>query len=149
MDLGALADDLIEDESVRLVVYDDATGLPLRPGMMLKGHPSIGVGRALDTHGLSRDEVRMLLHNDIVEVTDELHENLPWLERLDDLRQRVIAQMAFNLGFHGLLGFHGMLTSLEREEYFSAAQQMLQSKWANQVGDRAKRLAERMRTGKE
>ena len=147
MDLDSLTADLIEDESIRLVVYDDATGLPLHPGMMIKGHPTIGVGRALDTHGISRDEAMMLLHNDMVGTTDQLHENLPWLARLDDVRQRVIAEMAFQLGMAGLLGFHAMLTALEREEYASAAQQMLQSKWAGQVPNRAKRLAERVRTG--
>ena len=114
---------------------------------MIKGHPTIGVGRALDTHGISRDEAMMLLHNDMVGTTDQLHENLPWLAHLDDVRQRVIAEMAFQLGMAGLLGFHAMLTALEREEYASAAEQMLQSKWAGQVPNRAKRLAERMRTG--
>jgi hypothetical protein len=46
--------DLIVDEPLKLYVYDDATVMPLRPGYLLKSRLTIGIGRALDVHGISK-----------------------------------------------------------------------------------------------
>jgi lysozyme len=148
IDVDELMDELVGDESLRRVVYDDATGLPLHPGMVCKGHPTIGVGRALDVRGLTVDEIKFLLRNDAVQAIDDLTRALPWFETLDSVRQAALADMAFNLGLAGLLGFHQTLSSIQTGDYKAAAAQMLASKWAGQVGDRAKRLASRIETGK-
>lgn len=61
-------------------------------------------------------------------------------------RQRVLVNMAFNLGMTGLLGFKTTLLAMEQGRYEDAAR-MLRSRWAGQVGVRAERLSEMMRTG--
>jgi lysozyme len=147
IDTAQLTDELIADEDLRLLVYDDATGLPLRIGQVLKGHPSIGIGRALDVHGISREEALYLCRNDIDGVAVELDNALPWFSQLDSVRAGVLANMTFNMGLGGLAGFHNMLSAVQAGKYDLAAEEMLASKWAVQVGGRAKKLAARMRTG--
>ena len=72
---------------------------------------------------------------------------MPWARALSPERQAVLVNMAFNLGIAGLLAFKRMLAACERGEYAAAAREMLDSVWAKQVGARAVRLAEQMRTG--
>jgi lysozyme len=47
----------------------------------------------------------------------------------------------------GLLGFKNTLKFIETGEYKKAADNMLLSKWAKQVGQRANRLAKMMEQG--
>src|SRR5437899_1439553 len=134
MNREILTRELIRDEDLRLVVYDDATGKPLRPGMTLVGHPTIGVGRALDVRGITEVEAGVLLHGDIESVTAELGAKLEWFSTLDDVRQRVLVNLAFNLGTAGLLNFHDTLRYIGEGRYELAARAMLDSHWAGQVG---------------
>lgn len=131
-----LCRELERDEGKRNKPYRDTTG-----------HLSIGVGRNLDEVGLSDEEISMLLMNDIAFVLKELDEHLPWWRNMDEVRQRVIANMCFNLGIEGLLEFHNTLASMQAKDYRGAAVGMAKSKWAAQVGDRADRLIHMMRTG--
>jgi lysozyme len=66
---------------------------------------------------------------------------------LDRIRQTVIANMVFNLGFNGLMQFKRMWKHLGTHDYPAAAKEMLDSKWARQVGNRAIELSKIMRTG--
>jgi len=98
-------------------------------------------------------EAEAVLIRDVIEHNAELALRLPWVERLDAARRRVLQNMAFNLGVgtpggtKGLLGFRNTLGMIERGEYARAADGMLASLWAKQVGQRAVRLANTMRTG--
>lgn len=147
MNVDALDQDLTSDEGLRLFVYDDATGLPIRPGTLVKGHPSIGIGRALDIHGISKAEAQSLLDNDTKPLAAELAQKLAWFGSLNDARQRVLAEMAFQLGVNGLLEFGALITACASGNFVRAAVAMLASKWATQTPTRARRLADRMRTG--
>jgi lysozyme len=138
--------ELILEEGTVLRVYDDATGAPLLPGSRLLGHPTIGTGRALDTHGISAAESNVLLDNDLAEVSSALSV-YPWWTSLSAVRQFVIVSMAFNMGVVGILGFAHMITALTRRDYPQAAREMLASRWAKQVPARSLRLAEIMLTG--
>jgi lysozyme len=88
----------------------------------------------------------LLLENDVMHPVTWLDHHLPWCRRLDAVRQRVIINMAFNLGGK-LLTFANTLAMVQRGDYAAAADGMLASKWATQVGARAYRLATMMRTG--
>ena len=134
MDMEALAAELEEDEGLRLKPYRDSVG-----------KTTIGVGRNLDDVGISSGEARMLLLTDMTRVCGDLDGALPWWRGLNDDRQRVLANMAFNMGIQGLLGFRWTLSLIQQGRYEDAAHAMLMSKWAGQVGDRAQRLAARMR----
>lgn len=111
------------------------------------GKLTIGYGRNLDDRGLSLQEVELLLDNDIEEHMQELFEKVPWIKRLDGVRQSVLVDMAFNLGVAGLLAFKRTLTSVQNGDYTLAGMQMLASKWARQVKRRALTLSKMMRTG--
>lgn len=139
MNVELLSADLIRDEGSVDSAYVDSLGFT-----------TIGVGRLIDKRKggkLSQDEIAYLLKNDIAEVIAELDKRLPWWKRMSEARQRVLANMRFNLGMQGLLGFSNTLKSMEAGRYNEAADSMLASKWSAQVGQRAVRLAEIMRKG--
>jgi lysozyme len=140
---------LVADENIRYKVYDDATGLEIKPGTLVQGHPTIGIGRCLDKKGISPRESAMFIQNDTYEISEELYKIFPWFEELDEVRQVVLGCMAFQMGIDELLGFHETLQAVEYGAYAKAAQEMLDSDWARkETPARAKRLSEMMRTGK-
>lgn len=122
-------------------------GLRLKPYRDTVGKLTIGVGRNLDDVGLREHEALYLLSSDIAEVCSGLDRRLPWWRGLDDSRQAVLIDMAFNMGIEGLAGFATTLGHVEAARYAEASRQMLRSKWAGQVGRRADTLSRMMRTG--
>lgn len=129
--------ELRRDEGERFKPYKDTVG-----------KLTIGVGRNLDDRGITTDESAYLLANDVTHVMRGLDIGLPWWRTLDPVRQRVLINMGFNLGINGLLGFVNTLRMVREKDYAAAAAGMLASKWARQVGDRAKRLAYMMEHGR-
>ena len=123
-------------EGVRNKVYKDHLGIE-----------TIGVGRNLVDRGLSDEEVDYLLTNDITIVENELDNGLSWWRDLDEVRQRALADLAFNMGLPRLHGFVKMLDALQRRDYHAAADELLDYKYAKQVGERSNRVAEMIRTG--
>lgn len=147
MNVNLMISELQRDEGNRLSVYDDATGKPIVRGYTLQGHPTIGVGRALDVRGISADEALVLLKNDINAFTLGLQQAYRWFNSLDDVRQRALVNMAFNLGLGGLAGFQQMLKAIEARDWQAAADAMKASRWFSQVGDRGERLHSAMLLG--
>lgn len=139
-----------EHEQLRLHVYDDKTGQPIGPGSVVQGHPTIGYGRCLDdSNGITKDEAEMLFATDMLAAGEDVSRALPWAASLNEARQGVLVEMAFNLGIGKLLKFTLTLDAVRRGDYAAAAEHMLDSKWAKQVGGRANTLAQIMRTGVE
>ena len=89
-------------------------------------------------------EARFLLRSDIMAIKAELENVLPWFKSLDDLRQRVLMDMAFNMGVTGLTRFVRTLDFVQQGDYPAAATEMLISRWADMVGQRATRLSKMM-----
>lgn len=135
-DAQALRAELSRDEGRKARIYIDTVG-----------KTTGGVGRNLSDVPFSDDEIDLMLTNDIARTTAALDKNLAWWRNLDPIRQRVIVNMAFNLGVAGLLTFTNTIAAVRSGNYAAAATGMLQSKWAKQVGDRAVRLSNMMRTG--
>ena len=121
-------------------------GLRLRPYRDTSGRLTIGVGRNLDDKGITKAEALELLENDISECLTDLV-TFPWFERLDAVRQRVVIDMRFNLGPSKFREFKQTIAAIADGRYGRAADHMLASKWAGQVGKRAETLAAMMRTG--
>lgn len=143
MNRALIERELIRDEGKRLKIYPDSEGIP-----------TIGIGRNLRDRGLSEVEVAFLFVNDIDRVEADLDRELPWWRTLDEVRQRVLFNMAFNLGADSrvpgqdrLLKFKNTLALIEQGAYAKAAKAMLKSKWAKQVGPRAVRLSQQMENG--
>jgi lysozyme len=124
-------------------------GERLKPYRCTAGKLTIGVGRNLEDRGITAQESDMLLANDIAREEAELMRALPWVGQLDDVRQRVLLDMSFNLGLAGLLGFKNTLAAIQAGDYQRGATMMLDSRWARQVGTRAERLSRMMATGKD
>ncbi|MBE7218619.1 MAG: lysozyme [Caulobacteraceae bacterium] len=122
-------------------------GVRLRPYRDSVGKLTIGVGRNLDDVGITPDEATVLLRNDIDRTGAGLDAALPWWSSLEPARRRVLMDMAFNLGVPGLLAFKLTLAAVRDGCFAEAADRMLQSRWATQVGERAKEMAAAMRTG--
>jgi lysozyme len=129
-----LAQDLLRDE-----------GLRLKPYRCTAGKLTIGVGRNLDDRGISESEALHLLDNDIKACWGQVVGSLPWAVHAPEAVQEVLANLCFNLGLAGLLGFRQTLALLQAGRYAEAALELLRSKWAGQVGARAERLAQRLR----
>ncbi|KXZ66781.1 Phage lysozyme [Acinetobacter venetianus] len=114
------------------------------------GYSTIGVGRLIDKRkggGITAEESAYLLGNDIQKRMTELERKIPWITSLNDARRGVLLSMAFQMGVDGLLGFKNTLEMVRTGRYEDAAKGMLNSKWAKQTPQRAKRHSEQMRTG--
>lgn len=123
-------------------------GVRLKPYRDSKGLLTIGVGRCLETKGITNDEVDFLLQNDMVEAIRLVKERLPWTWDLDDNRFSVLVEMAFQMGIGGLLTFSNFLSYLLQRNYQMAALAMLDSKWAKEDSPkRALELSEIIRGG--
>lgn len=122
-------------------------GLSLKPYICTQGKLTIGIGRNLEDKGLSLDEVDYLLNNDIKSVIAQVSTHIRVFESLSETRKIILLDMAFNLGTTGLCKFKKMLRALEAGNYSLAAAEMLDSRWAEQVGVRAHELAQKMVLG--
>jgi lysozyme len=136
--------ELRRDEGVRYSPYVDSVGVStVGIGHNLKVSP-IPVGWS---YPLSDAQVNQLLASDLEITFTGLNKRLVWWRDLSYMRQRVVSNMAFNMGIDGLLTFTNTLAAMQAGKYQDAATGMLASKWAKQVGDRAKRLAAMMVLG--
>ena len=150
-------DKLIEHEGLVLTVYQDTLGID-----------TIGIGRNLKDRGISKEELdyldipnmeviyehgiseadaRYLALNDIAIVENELCRVHPCVEDLDGVRQLILMDMAFNMGVPRLCKFKKMWNAVHEQNFEAASLEMMDSKWARQVGGRAKKLSDAMKIG--
>ena len=152
-----LIDKLIESEGMVLSVYQDTLGID-----------TIGIGRNLEDRGISKEELDALdiptighiyeygiteadavylAKNDVEIVENELLNAHPCVAELDAVRQLVLVDMAFNMGVPRLRKFKKMWAAIHEKDFMTAAKEMLDSRWANQVKSRSHRLANKMHHG--
>ena len=117
-------------EGLRLTVYECSAG-----------KKTIGYGRNLEDRGITESEAEWMLDNDIEYTEERLASSFEFYQQLDDVRKAVLIDLAFNLGMAGLKGFKKMLKALEHGDYSEAAIQLLNSRYARQVTNRAMELA--------
>jgi len=127
----------------------DFEGLELKAYQCTAGKTTIGLGRNLDDYGITEEEAYYLAKNNIYELEDELDRAIPWWTQLDDARQRALINLAYNVGTTTLLKFKKTLQYLEDGSYEEAAEEVLDSRWAKQVGRRATFISNVFLTGKE
>ena len=140
-----MTEELMNRIKAQLVRHE---GLRLKPYRCTAGKLTIGIGRNLDDYGISQTEAFVLLENDIQNCEKQLVDEIPEIYNgLDEVRKSVLLNMCFNLGIGGLLGFNNTLAFIAAGDWERAANGMLASKWAKQVGRRAIELSEMMRKG--
>lgn len=146
MNVAELKRALYRDEGVRFDAYLDSEGiLTVGVGHNCEAVPVAGVTKPGDR--ISEELASQLLDADLAATEKDLDRFLPWWRGLDDARQNVLMNMGFNLGVPRLSKFVKTLEAVKREDYAKAADEMLESKWAAQVGKRAIRLAQAMEQG--
>ena len=113
------------------------------------GYETLGVGRNISESGLglSDDEIDFLLINDITRVKQELADTYFWFPALNQARQDAMIDIGFNLGLTRLRGFVKALEAMSREQFDIAADEFMDSRWSQQVGNRAIEVTEMIRTG--
>tara|TARA_B100000900_G_C20595802_1_gene723348 strand:- start:1228 stop:1797 length:570 start_codon:yes stop_codon:yes gene_type:complete len=95
---------------------------------------------------LSDKEIKILYNESIKQAANDANAYLPQAGRQPPVVQKVLLDMAFNLGLTRLNGFVEMRKALIKGDYNKAAKEMIDSKWYNQVGTRSKRLVDMMRS---
>ena len=127
----------------------DFEGLELKAYQCTAGKTTIGLGRNLVDYGITEEEAYYLAKNNINELEDELDRAIPWWRQLDDARQRALINLSYNVGTTTLLKFKKTLQYLEDGSYEEAAKEVLDSRWADQVGRRAIFISNVFLTGEE
>lgn len=130
--------DIKTDEGTILHCYKDSLG-----------YDTIGTGINIDSRGggITIDENDYLLGNRLHRIIGGLDAKLPWIVLKSDNIQRQLINMAFNMGLNGLLNFKNMLEYIRVGKYDEAADAALDSIWARQVPNRAKRISNLIRKG--
>ncbi len=145
----------VRNKAGRHVVYDDATGEPLKKGDKIKGHPTIGWGINVEALGIEDKHAELMLMDHVFELYKQLSQTFPSFRKLSRTRQDVITDMAFNMGIKRLKGFKNMWASIndalvstdehERAGIWNEVKaHMLDSTWHSQVPFRAEELATMM-----
>ena len=135
--MDALVKSIKHHEGVRLLPYLDTAG-----------KITIGWGRCLSTKGISMKEAEALLAADIADAIDDFYKlPIAVIRNCNVARRRVVCEMLYNLGLGGVMKFKKMLSAIEQKDFDLAADEMLSSLWAKQVGIRAQLMAQTMREG--
>lgn len=146
-----LLEQIKKQESFSSTVYKCPSGFnTVGYGYNLDANPlklsSLEIAHA-HTNGMPEHEANRLLKLMISKLQAELPDKIKSWSRLSQVRKDILVNMAFNMGVDGLLGFKAMLTCLSADNYLTASDEMLNSKWKKQVKGRAIVLAEQMRSG--
>ena len=108
-------------------------GLELKPYVCPAKKLTIGYGRNLEDNGITPREAEILLENDLLLLKLMLEDKIKFFHKLDHIRQNVIIEMAYNMGLSNLLNFKNTLNYLKNEDFESASEEMLNSKWHREL----------------
>lgn len=111
------------------------------------GKRTIGYGHNLDDKPISDDACEVILMDDINDCINDLDRELSWWRSLDDVRQNVMVELAYNLGITGLCSWKNTMSFIKSGEYSKAAEKLRGSKAAAQTGNRYPELAKMIETG--
>jgi lysozyme len=144
MNIDKLRDTLKIDEGVKYEIYNDHLG-----------YPTFGIGHLVvesdAEHGqpvgtpVSEDRVNSVFEKDVAIMIDEAKKIFPNLEELPEEAQQVIVNMTFNMGRPRLSQFKKFIAGVNAGDWNKAAVEMMDSRWAKQVGARAERLRDRIK----
>lgn len=131
-----LKDQLVIDEGKRNIYYPDT-----------KGKWTIGVGHNLADKPLSDRAIFVILDDDVRDAELDARKIFRCFDDLSDNRKCAVVNLSFNMGYRTLSIFNQFIALMEAGEFARAADDLLQTAYARQVGDRAKRVAELIRGG--
>ncbi len=123
-----------------------------------QGHPTVGIGFNMDREdareiftglginydqvkagelALSNEQINSLFQKDVDTAISDAHALVTNLDNLPENAQEVVIDMAFNLGYSKFSGFENAIEAFNNGDLKEAAAEMQDSKWYEQVGDRA------------
>ena len=133
MAIDNIYDQLTRDEEKRNRMYLDSVG-----------KHTIGVGHNLDDKPISDRACQVILEDDVADARDDLRRALPWVANLSEPRQAALLNMCFNMGLGGLLTFKKALAAIQTGQWDRVGPEILDSKYAQQVGSRAHRVIKQL-----
>ena len=144
MNIEMLREQLEIDEGCVYEIYNDHLG-----------YPTFGIGHLVresdPEHGspvgteVSKDRVAEVFDSDIETVLSDCRKLYPNLDDLPEEAQQIIANMMFNLGYPRLSKFKNMKKCVDERDWIGAGEEMMDSRWYQQVPNRAGRLVNRMK----
>ena len=127
----SLIDKIKESEGFRSTVYK-----------CTEGYDTIGYGFAIKDLVMSEDIAHKILFAKIAELKLSIQQKFPCIDDLPNEVQEVIIEMCYQMGVSGFSKFKKTIKLLEAKEFKKASKEMLNSKWAKQTPNRAKKLSE-------
>ena len=144
MDINKLREQLKIDEGVKYEVYDDHLGYKtFGIGHLVKATDE-EYGASVGTP-VSEERVNSVFDKDVETYIDESKKVFGNLEDMPQEAQQVIINMCFNMGAPRLSQFKKFIKAIHDEDWKTASVEMLDSRWASQVGIRANRLSDRIK----
>jgi len=145
MNIDQLRQELAADEGCKYEIYLDHLGLETFGigHLVTKDDPEYGEPVGTE---VTEDRVQQVFRRDIAVTTDECHVLYDDFDELPEEAQLVIANMMFNMGRPRLSAFKNMKKAIDKRDWSTAADEMMDSKWFDQVPNRAKRLVARIRS---
>ena len=144
MDINKLREELEFDEGCIYEIYNDHLG-----------YPTFGIGHLVlesdSEHGepvgtaVSKERVIECFEKDLESVQKDCYRLYNDFDDLPETVQEIIANMLFNMGLGRMKAFQGMKRNVDARQWDKAADEMVDSRWYSQVGERSKRLVEKMR----
>ena len=144
MNIDQLREQLKIDEGVKYEIYNDHLG-----------YATFGIGHLVvegdEEHGkpigtpVSEERVNSVFDSDVATYVTEAKKVFPNLDTLPEEAQEVIVYMCFNMGAPRLSKFKKFIGGVNAGDWNTAAVEMMDSRWAKQVGVRADRLRDRIK----
>jgi|TARA_B110000902_G_scaffold28571_1_gene30958 lysozyme len=135
MDMVRLRETITRHEGSRLQMYQDSLGIW-----------TIGVGHNIQEKGISPKVMELMLDEDLEEAISELKRSVSFFSKMPQQVQEALVNLSFNMGIPRLMQFKKTLALLREGDFESAADELLDSRYAEQVGRRALEIADMIRT---
>ena len=129
--MSNLIEQIKESEGFRSKVYQ-----------CTEGFDTIGYGFAIKDLVLGEDICDMILERKIAELKLRIQQKLPFYEGMPETVQDVIVEMCYQMGVYGFSKFSKTIDHLMRKDFVAASKEMLDSRWAKQTPNRAKKLSD-------
>tara|TARA_R100000781_G_C4017371_1_gene105824 strand:+ start:171 stop:575 length:405 start_codon:yes stop_codon:yes gene_type:complete len=128
--LRNLIENIKESEGFVEHVYNDSLGIP-----------TIGYGFAIKDLILDKDIAEQILTRKVKDLIARVDRKFDWFNTAPDIIKEVVVELVYQLGLAGFSKFKKTISYLEKENYLEASKEMLDSKWARQTPNRAKKLS--------
>ena len=142
--IETIKEDLIKHEGYKEEIY-----------LCSEGIPTFGIGHAVKENDpehawpvgtpVEKERIDNAFQADLEDALNDVKALVPSIEDKPSQCQRVLVNMAFNLGRTRLGKFKKMIGAVEENNFTEAANQMVDSRWYNQVGNRSVELENWMR----